>query len=495
MLKRVTLAVILVIVGVSFVLADWKPPRAKPHRRKGGEAFPPLPLPVTPLRRTEKKREPAPPTLICRVKHGTQPRRVKYEGEIYTFWDWNTNPGAEKNLLRQAISQMGQPYNRIVAPISRLSGDPAEVPILFISGHENINFSAKELAFLKKYAEAGGYIWMEACCGAEKAYKQYRAYLKAMWPDREVYVLDADHPLYHSYYQIDKVKYTKQVTDRPDGRPYIEGLDIGCRTAVLLFKYGIGNGWDQYHDPGAKDFEIQDSFKLGMNMIAYCLAYHNLGRYLSRSKEYYEQKKADTGDFVFGQVVYAGNWDPNPSAAINLLRALDANTPVRVKFKRREIDLDRMDLLECPFLYVTGHNDFRLTGEQRTKLRNYLAGGGFLLADSCCGRVQFAAAFLREIKKVLPGAELKLLPAAHPAYSSRYKITSVKYTDFTKKALKDLPPLPLYGIDVGGATRVIFCPYALGNGWEKEDHPFTPGLEPGDALKLGVNIVVYSQTH
>ena len=30
------------------------PPRAKPQRRTGGESFPPLPLPVTPLRRTEK---------------------------------------------------------------------------------------------------------------------------------------------------------------------------------------------------------------------------------------------------------------------------------------------------------------------------------------------------------------------------------------------------------------------------------------------------------
>ncbi len=80
-------------------------------------------------------------------------------------------------------------------------------------------------------------------------------------------------------------------------------------------------------------------------------------------------------------------------------------------------------------------------------------------------------------------------------YSSRFKITSVSYTEFTKKALKNLPPLPLYGIEVAGSTRVVFCPFALGNGWEKEEHPFTTGIEPEDALKLGVNIVVYSQTH
>lgn len=492
--RKLFTAVILVLLCASFAVADFKPPRAKPQRRKGGEAFPPLPLPATPLRRTEKKREPSPPTLICRVMHGKEPRRVKYEGETYTYWDWNTNPGAEKNLLKRAAAQLGQPYRRITSPISKLSGDPAEVPILYIAGHENIQFSTKELAFLKKYVESGGYLWLEACCGHETAYKEYREYLKALWPGREVYVLPEDHPLYHSYYSIDEVKYTKEA-ERPDAKPYIEGLDIGCRTAVLLFKYGIGNGWDEYHDPGAKDFEYQDSFKLGMNMIAYSLAYHNLGKYLSRAKTFYEQEKEEQGDFVFGQVVYKGNWDPNPAAAISLLAAVDAKSSVRVKFKRKEIDLDNTELFDYPFLYMTGHNDFNLTDNQAAKLRNYLHGGGFLLVDSCCGRSSFTAAFMREMKKILPGSELVHLGADHAVYSSRYEIKSVAYTEFAKKAVKNLPPLPLYGIEVAGSTRVMFCPFALGNGWEKEDHPFTKGIEPEDALRLGVNIVVYSQTH
>ncbi len=496
MYKKLFVAAILVLVAVSLALADFRPPRAKPQRRKGGEAFAPLPLPITPQRRTEKKREPSPPTLICRVIHGKKPRRIKYEGETYTFWDWNTNPGAEKNLLRRMTAQLGQPYNRIAAPISKLSGDPAQVPILFITGHENIKFSARELAFLKKYVESGGYLWLEACCGVEEAYKNHRANLKAMWPDRKVYVLPEDHPLYHSYYNIDSVKYTKSVTDLPvAGKPYIEGLDIGCRTAVFLFKYGIGNGWDEFHDKGAKDFEISDSFKLGMNMIAYSLAYHNLGKYLSRAKTFYEQEQKEQGDFVFGQIVYAGNWDPNPSAAINLLSAVDAKSSVRVKFKRKEIDLDKTELFEYPFLFITGHEEFKLTESQVSKLRNYLNGGGFLLADACCGRARFTAAFVREMKKVVPGGELKLLPAEHTVYSSRYKMTSVTYTEYTKKVQKKLPPLPLYGMEVAGSTRVMFCPYALGNGWEKEEHPFTKGMEPEDALKLGVNIIVYSQTH
>src|SRR5208282_97225 len=46
------------------------PPAAKPQNRTGGESFPPLPLPATPLRRTEKKRPPAPPSLAGKMALG-----------------------------------------------------------------------------------------------------------------------------------------------------------------------------------------------------------------------------------------------------------------------------------------------------------------------------------------------------------------------------------------------------------------------------------------
>ena len=46
------------------------PPPAKPQRRTGGESFPPLPLPATPIRRTERKRPPAPPALVGKIALG-----------------------------------------------------------------------------------------------------------------------------------------------------------------------------------------------------------------------------------------------------------------------------------------------------------------------------------------------------------------------------------------------------------------------------------------
>ena len=47
------------------------------------------------------------------------------------------------------------------------------------------------------------------------------------------------------------------------------------------------------------------------------------------------------------------DWDPDPSAAANLLRAVSALTSATVKFKRVSVTLDQ-DLSGVPFLYLTG---------------------------------------------------------------------------------------------------------------------------------------------
>ena len=59
------------------------PPKAKPTHRTGGESFPPLPLPATPLRRSEKKKPPSPPALIGKMSMGPI-RWITREGNLFT---------------------------------------------------------------------------------------------------------------------------------------------------------------------------------------------------------------------------------------------------------------------------------------------------------------------------------------------------------------------------------------------------------------------------
>src|SRR5437764_1137761 len=69
--RRIVAGLLLVAMAAPIASADPFqnpkaniPPQAKPQRRNAGEGMAPLPLPATPLRRSEKKREPAPPALV-----------------------------------------------------------------------------------------------------------------------------------------------------------------------------------------------------------------------------------------------------------------------------------------------------------------------------------------------------------------------------------------------------------------------------------------------
>ena len=85
-----TILFVLVVATASQVFAEegfnvpkgpcGSAPPAAPQRRKGGEGVPPLPLPATPLRRTERKRPPAPPALVAKIQYGA-PKEVDRDGQ------------------------------------------------------------------------------------------------------------------------------------------------------------------------------------------------------------------------------------------------------------------------------------------------------------------------------------------------------------------------------------------------------------------------------
>ena len=146
-------------------------------------------------------------------------------------------------------------------------------------------------------------------------------------------------------------------------------------------------------------------------------------------------------------------------------------------------------------LYLTGHGDLPLDDAEAAGLRAFLQGGGFLLADACCGDLAFDVAFRREIARVLPGTKLAAIPTDHPVFSSFHQIREVGYTPAVRASFPDLRGPALEGIAIGGVLRVAYSRFDLGNGWEGEEHPFALGLLPDDARKVGVDIILYAMTN
>ncbi len=470
------------------------PKKAQPQRRKAGESFPPLPLPATPLRRTERKRPPAPPALVAKMALG-KTRFQTVNGKRVAYRDWMTDPADIDSLLRWLNQKLGIRYRAIEGDFAHFSYDPREVPAVLLSGHAAFHLSEDVLQQLARYVLDGGTVIGDACCGWKDFDGAFREQMDTFLPGRKLRRLDPDDPLLGAYYRLGNFTYQQADGTRFVDKPCIEGITIGCRLGVIYSPIDLTCGWDGHDHPRGNRVVVGQARQIGANYITYLLGSFQLGRFLSTTKVYHEQDEASRDAFVFGQIVHDGDWDPDPSAVHNLLKAALQSSTIHVKFKRKSVRLTDREALGYPLLYMTGHHDFRFQDAEVARLRGYLKAGGLLFADACCGRLSFDAAFRRELRRVLPDLRLESLAADHPLYHTLDDVETVSYTPLVERDLGRLTAPTLEGITIDGKLAVIYSRFDLGDGWEMFPHPYSRAYSSKDALRIGVNVLVYALTH
>jgi hypothetical protein len=132
-------------------------------------------------------------------------------------------------------------------------------------------------------------------------------------------------------------------------------------------------------------------------------------------------------------------------------------------------------LLETPVVFLNGHN-FLPRDTDLELLREYLANGGFVFAEACCGSPAFDQNFKAAVPKLFDGAELKELDEKHPVWQAKFLVPPGK-------------PFRLFGVSQGCKTVLIYSPRPLAGYWEANQ------LKDGDgktAFELGANVVAYA---
>jgi hypothetical protein len=461
-------------------------PKPPPAQVSSSEGAPPLPYPVVPQKRQEKKNPPQPPVLLTKIKSP--------DAE-----DWTRTPNDVKGLLEWISQQMNVHFSTNIKAFGQISPDATQNPILYRSGYKPFTLSPKEIALLHQYVLNGGTIVFNSLVGNPDAYQSALIAAHEILPERTLYRLRMDHPVFHAFYDIDKVTYRdRMIKDglATDPHPWLEGIDIDNRTAIFVSRWDFALGWEanQHESWGYAD---TDARKLGANIVSYVTAMSDAGRSVGKSVELVNADKKTAGKFRVGQVIHDGPWKTRTTAFPMLLNQFHAATGTPVSFELRDVSLDDAAIFEMPFLYISGTTDFTLTDKERANLRQFLMNGGVLFAEAAEGRQSFDAAFRAEMAKVLPGRDLTALPANHAIFKQPESIGQVK----ARPALAvhsgnqiEVSP-EMYGIDLNGSLAVIYSPHDLSAGWERAIAPYAQGYEASDATAIGVNILYYAVTH
>jgi len=472
------------------------PPKAKPQMRQGGEALPPLPLPATPLRRSEKKRPPSPSTLIGKVVWGSFLDYTWDNGMVTRVYDWNMVPADCQSLLRAAYKHLNMDYKVETTSLDGFNATPAEIPVLYFSGGRSLNFTDAQRETLRKYMLSGGMVWFDSVVGSPYFYKSALTELQKTLPEAQIRRLPSDHPIFH---MVDDSVSVNTKT-KSDMLPVFDAVYIGSRVTAVVSPYGLGAGWDNAAPDLIKQadyYEHPSAVRIGLNLVAYAMGYFRVGLAHARVQAYGDEDAKQAGDpVVFAQIRTSGVWNTEPGGADNLLRFMKRNLSVKTSYLVRTVRLDADPLANYSFLYLSGISDFTFSDAERAALRRYLENGGYLLVDNSLGLDEFHAAAYRELKRLYPDRAFEKLSADHPVFKQGpFKLDAVRYTPPVRAKYPALTTPIVEGLKVGDDYRVFCSPFDLAAGWQGDEHPMSYGYESGDALQLGADLVTYCLTH
>ena len=198
------------------------------------------------------------------AQNGFRIARLKYAGG----GDWYNDPSGEVNLLNFVKANTNIKVKPEYKFVDIASDEIFSYPFLFMTGHGNITFSNTEVERLRKYLEAGGFLYIDDDYGLDKA---MRREMKKVFPSDDFVELPFSHPIYNIFYSFPSgpPKTHKHDEKTPQGF----GIFINKRLAVYYtYESNPSDGWvdpEVYHDPEAKRVE---ALKFGTNLILFVLS-------------------------------------------------------------------------------------------------------------------------------------------------------------------------------------------------------------------------------
>ena len=192
-------------------------------------------------------------------------------------------PNALANLLL-AVSEQTQLPTRSESELIP-AGDPRlfEYPLVFMHGRRRFSFTATERKAIATYIERGGFLMADSICANEQFATAFREEIKAIFPDAQLKRIPVSHPIFtQEYHGFDLAQVTlRDPQSRQDDeplvarltkiQPYLEGLEIDGRFAVIFSPYDISCAMENHASLECKGYVKQDAARLGINILLYAL--------------------------------------------------------------------------------------------------------------------------------------------------------------------------------------------------------------------------------
>ena len=190
--------------------------------------------------------------------------RLHYEGG----GDWYCDPSSLPNWLEQFESRTGIPTADTEAVVTLDSEDLYQYPFLYLSGHGRIALDDEDLATLARYLDAGGFLYADDNYGLDASFREM---VRLLYPEEELVTLSSDHPVYHSFYDLEGLPKIHQ----HDGEP-AQGFGVfrdGRMVLYYTWSSDIGDGLEDPIVHGDPPAVREAAARMAVNILMYALTH------------------------------------------------------------------------------------------------------------------------------------------------------------------------------------------------------------------------------
>lgn len=190
-------------------------------------------------------------------------------------------PTAERNLMR--IMGEVSALHPLLEKSTVISPDDPQLfkyPVAYMAEADYWGMSDKGAENLRAYLKKGGFIifddFRDDFRDGYQGWATFEAQIRRMIPDAKIVDLTPEHPIFHSFFDINSFDIVRQYYDR--SRPVFRGIfednDPKKRLMVMInFNTDVSNYWE-FSATGFKPVaESNEAYKLGVNYIVYALTH------------------------------------------------------------------------------------------------------------------------------------------------------------------------------------------------------------------------------
>lgn len=190
--------------------------------------------------------------------------RLHYDGG----GDWYCDPSSLPNWLEAFSLRTGVPTAASEVVVTMDSEDLYQYPFLYVSGHGRIALAENDIEELRRYLDAGGFLYADDNYGLDASFRETVARL---FPEQELAPIGADHPIYHSFYDLQGLPKIHQ----HDGEPAQSYGVIRNGRLVLFYTWSsdIGDGLEDPEVHGDPPAVREAATRMAVNILMYALTH------------------------------------------------------------------------------------------------------------------------------------------------------------------------------------------------------------------------------